>query len=529
MLLKTFIHRKKTKKILTLSLILFLVLFGYYNPRKNSSVINNVSIFADDSVSTHEYFEGYNLYILERENTETHSIIDRKILLTDLDNNIINEKKLGSNSVLSDIKFINSSTILYGDNNGIRMWNIETNVSVDLGFGSHHEIAYNYRNNTFLALGGHIVDINGTLYNYDLINEYNSSGILVRSLDTQDYVEPWQICPYANVINVTIDITHANSISFDEDENAIYLNCRNTNTFYKIDYATGDLIWGLGEYGNFTMFDIYGNQKDFLFFHCHSLEKIAENKFLLFDNDFHNQTNAIDKQSRYVEITTDSDKMYANVTREWNSPTDYFSSLWGDCNLLPNDNLLGVFSYTMYQGKEIGSKLVEVNEEGEIVWILESPIEQEIKYTVNKVERFRFTPFVSNPKVTEEGDSIGFDWKIWYNFNAKTEFSGEYYIYLDNRLLLQDNLTFPKYWQPTQVNCTLKDLEPGNHMISIIVKDEDNHFSNESEFYNGEYLFKVKQSEALILGISLGIGIPVLIVTIIISWKFLVKLKKYDS
>jgi hypothetical protein len=306
----------------------------------------------------------------------------------------------------------------------------------------------------------------------------------------------------------------------------LYLNVRNVNTFYKIDYNTEELIWGLGEYGNFTMYDIYGNERDHLFYHSHSVEKIDDNSFLLFDNDFHNQTDALNKQSRYLEITIDETTMTANVTREWVGPEEFFSTIWGDCDLLPNDNLIGVFGYTSASGMATGSKIVEVNREGEIVWILESPIEQEIRYITYRVERFRFTPIVSSPVYTLAGNISQFNWNVWNNFKSRTTFEGEYYIMLDGQLMEKGEISFPRYWQSTEVEYSIEGLSPGKHEISLIVQDEGGHFSNESAFYQGGYEFKIEQKLAVILGISFGVGIPVITITIIFGRKYLLKRMK---
>ncbi len=517
-----------TKKTLAALLVLVIVLSVKTVTDRLSTESYSSSVYAENFDSSKSYFDGYNLFILERADAISQILIDRKILITDMDNNTVLEKEIPTNIALADIQFYNTTTILFGDSGSTKMWNIVTDEIVNLGFGGHHDIEINYLNNTFLTLDIYQIEIESNTYVYDNITEYDSSGMLVRSLDTRNYVEPEQLCPFLTVANISIDLTHANSICFDEDEQMLYLNCRNINTFYKIDYNTGDLIWGLGEYGNFTMYDIYGNEREHLFFHSHSLEKIFGNRFLLFDNDFHNQTNAINKQSRYVEITIDEDTMTANVTREWISPTEYFSPIWGDCDLLPNNNMLGVFGYTQYLGQETGSKVVEVNEKGEIVWLLESPLEQEIKYTIYKIERFRFTPIVSAPNMISSVNSSYFEWDVWYNFKSKTSFNGEYYVYLDNQIVKSDNITFPKYWESMQINYTAENLKPGKHEISLIVKDDQGHFSNDSDFYTGGFEFKIKQSVGVVIGIGLGVGIPIVATTVFIGRKYIRKRSKIE-
>ena len=502
-----------------------LLLFSFSYCMGNLSLASNeINVYGENYGSSSDFFEGYNLFILERKDASTGVIIDRKIVMTDMSNTIIKEKSIPSTSALADIEFYNTTTVIFGDSESTKMWNFETDVIVDLGFGGHHDLEINYINNTILTLGIESVEIEGQTYVFDLINEYSFNGTLIRSISTQDFVETTWICPFENVVNVSIDLTHANSICYDEEENMIYINCRNTNTFHKIDYKTGEEIWGLGEYGDFTMYNIYGQERDYLFFHPHSLEKIAGNKFLLFDNDFHNQTNAINKQSRLIEISVDETNMVAEITREWKSPIEYWSPIWGDCDLLPNGNLLGVFGYTTDMGLETGSKLVEVNKKGEITWLVESPLEENILFKIYKIERFRFAPIVSEPTITQTDDTVKFEWNVWHNFKSNTIFRGKYNIYLDDQLLISGNVDCPRYWEPLAVSYSLTDLTEDIHDISIIVEDERGQLSSDSEFYEGSFKFNLQTDLNTITPLSLGISIPIL-TAVSITFIFYVKRK----
>ncbi|MHA1200007.1 MAG: aryl-sulfate sulfotransferase [Candidatus Heimdallarchaeaceae archaeon] len=474
----------------------------------NQNTSNELIIYTENEELEPAAFLGYNVFV---RTGLSDSVLTRKIIIANLNDEIIFEKSAINISAQADIDLYNSTTVIIGDDESTTFWNFETDVMKKLDFGGHHETEVNYLNNTFFTLEDYEIEINNISYTYDLINERNSSGHVLRSIDTRDFVEPWQLCPYEDMIGTTVDVTHANSFLFDEDEKAIYLNCRNTNTFYKIDYITGELIWGIGEYGNFTLFDIYGNQNENLFYHCHALDKIDENTFILFDNDFHNQTDALNRQSRYVEITIDEEKMYANTTWQWIGPTDYWSSMWGDCNYLANQNKLGIFLRKAYHGTPVGSKVVEVDNEGNIVGEFMLPPDEETIYTSYRIERFRFSPIVSQPIITEEKEKISFEWQIWYNFKSKTNFTGKYYLYLDNQKISTGNILFPKYWAPKQLNYSLDVLELGQHTISLIVEDEGGHLSNESAFYPGVCVFEIGEITSVNLNIDRGIILPLII------------------
>ena len=47
-------------------------------------------------------------------------------------------------------------------------------------------------------------------------------------------------------------------IDWDYNNSIIYLNLRNTNTFYAINQTTGNIIWACGEFGNFTLLGANG-------------------------------------------------------------------------------------------------------------------------------------------------------------------------------------------------------------------------------------------------------------------------------
>ena len=162
------------------------------------SISTHLQIQNSPDETSSNRFEGYNLLVLEQRNYSTGGFLSRKIVITDLDGNTIIEREISSEPELADqpIEFINSTTLLYGDYGGAKLWNIETNVTVNLYFEGHHEIEMDYLRNAYFTLEWYEVDIEEESYRLDLINEYNSSGHLIRSIDTRNYIELWQTCPF---------------------------------------------------------------------------------------------------------------------------------------------------------------------------------------------------------------------------------------------------------------------------------------------------------------------------------------------
>ncbi|MHA1347198.1 MAG: aryl-sulfate sulfotransferase [Candidatus Heimdallarchaeaceae archaeon] len=403
-----------------------------------------------------------------------------------------------------------------------------TNDTMTLGFYGHHDYERNYANNTYFTLKCHVIEINGTKYLFDKIVEYNQTAEIIWEKDTMDFVNISQWCPFSDMESGIADLTHSNSVFYDEDDDSIYLNMRNTNTFYKLDHKTGDIIWALGEYGDFAMYDLHGKKKNILFYHGHALEKVSNDTFIYFDNDLHNQTDATNFHSRIMEIRINVEKMMANITWEWIAPTEYYSGWWGDADKLPNKNRLGVFGTHSHPSTDLGARIVEVTEEGNITWDLSFAPDGLATFGAYRVERIRFAPFVSEPRIQNLSETERVvEWDIWYNFRSKTEFEGSYEIIIDNEIIKEEKINFPKYWKSLTVNCVLKDLSVGEHTVRIVVMDEAGHLSNETEFEDSmdTITFSVLVSKGLVIGLSVG-GSFILIATLILIWFKIIKKKR---
>jgi hypothetical protein len=85
---------------------------------------------------------------------------------------------------------------------------------------------------------------------------------------------------------------------WDYKQNIIYLNIRNLNTFCAINKTSGELIWSCGEHGNFKLLNTEGQIVKSLWYHSHALKQASNGVFEMFDNEFHNQTNPQNANSR---------------------------------------------------------------------------------------------------------------------------------------------------------------------------------------------------------------------------------------
>ncbi|MFC2075743.1 aryl-sulfate sulfotransferase [candidate division KSB1 bacterium] len=172
----------------------------------------------------------------------------------------------------------------------------------------------------------------------DALVEYDQDGILVWSWD------PFEHYSTADFDSVTFagafarqenDWTHTNSMSYDPDEDMIYICPRNLDRITKIDHVTGEVVWNMGRdmpSGEVT----FGH--DLKFSRQHSIEKLPNGNLFLFDNGPNNTP----KVSRCleIEVTEGVDDTTATIVWSYTLPDSLYSSSNSDCDRLPNGNTL---------------------------------------------------------------------------------------------------------------------------------------------------------------------------------------------
>ena len=183
------------------------------------------------------------------------------------------------------------------------------------------------------------------------------------------------------------DWTHGNDVTVSLDGQFYFVNFRNTDNFAKVDRETGELVWIAGRNGDFSLLE-NGVEKESLWYHSHVVKEVEPNVFIMFDNDFHNQTH-LDSyppgedpyvtyyggQSRLIEVTLDESTMTGEVTWNYTAGVEYFSAIFGDIDILPNGNILGVFGTPVHKfsvdqddSKEsFGASLLEINRDGDLI------------------------------------------------------------------------------------------------------------------------------------------------------------------
>ncbi len=260
------------------------------------------------------------------------------------------------------------------------IWNMTSNTTEDFpNVLSEHDIQYDPNNNTFLTLQDYVTQVGNNSILFDKIVQLDANGNVLWSWDTYNNIPLSEASTFNETTKVngqTVeDFTHANSLDWDYNNGIIYLNSRCTNTFYKINQTTGDIVWACGEFGNFTLIGDNGDVVSSLWYHSHDVKEVSPDVFTMFDNDYENVTNPDDCHSRMLELTLNETSMTAYVNWSWEAPTQYWNDYAGGTVLLPNGDFIGDFgdpSHQLTQNQpwnfnNTGAVFAEVNTDGQIV------------------------------------------------------------------------------------------------------------------------------------------------------------------
>jgi hypothetical protein len=269
------------------------------------------------------------------------------------------------------------------------IWNFVTNTTQDFpNVVSEHDIQYDPDNGSFLVLRDYIRQVGNNSILFDKVMQVDSNGTVLWTWDTYDHIPLSEASPFnetstTKIAGATVeDFTHANTLDWDYNNSIIYLNLRNTNTFYKIDQSTGNIIWACGEFGNFTLLGADGNPVSNLWYHSHDVKEVAPDVFTMFDNDYENNTNPNNCHSSLLELTLNEASMTAYVNWRWEAPTQYWNNYGGATVILPNGDYLGAFGDPTHQLTQnqpwnfnnTGAVLIEVNPAGQIVKTVTFPV-----------------------------------------------------------------------------------------------------------------------------------------------------------
>jgi hypothetical protein len=397
------------------------------------------------------------------------------------------------NSAHTVQRFINSTTIALGGQEGtMDLWNYKTNILQSLNVpAGHHDFDYNPETNTFMVLEYSMSDEiwDGWTILYDKLSEYNMDGDLLWEWDGQDYF-PFNSTRHTSLgFNATFhggaDWMHVSSFTWDKEEEALYICVRNLDTILKVDYNTKDILWEAGKNTSYTSYDINGVIKESLWYHPHSLEKIGDNRFIIYDNDLFNLSNpdtmGVENSqgtSRFLEFEIDESSKTINEIWSWSSSDSsyYLPESGTDADRLPDGNTLGIFgNKALVLNLPDDAFVTEVSKSGEIVWEISITGQDETYFWIQTLERFYEQPLVNfeSVNIDLENGEIDLNITTWNSFkiNAKTE--GKISLKVDRETLFEEEVIFLPQWQPNNVIISLQNIESNAKRIELVVENED--------------------------------------------------------
>lgn len=260
---------------------------------------------------------------------------------------------------------------------GSYLWNFETDVTIhilkELDIKGHHELLIEDRYFTTLRRSGK--------HGWDTIVQIDIEGNALTFFNSTEYFLE-QPCNDSR----NNDWLHSNDVTVSLDGQFYYINFRNADSIGKINIESKELMWICGRDGDFTLKDSEGNAVESLWYHSHIIKEIRPNVFLMFDNDLHNSSKNYPKwtnpqesnfggQSRLIEFTIDPVTMEAWISWDYTPSEIFYSSGFGDIELLSNGNIVGVFGQQPHKfnidgsltDEPFGASIHEVNEDGELV------------------------------------------------------------------------------------------------------------------------------------------------------------------
>jgi len=168
------------------------------------------------------------------------------------------------------------------------------------------------------------------------------------------------------------DYSHSNTIEPDPRDGSLYVSCRNMNCVLKVDRNSGEIIWRLGENGDFEM------DSEDRFYHQHSPELQLNGNLLIFDNGTGRPEEDGGEYSRAIELALDEGNMTAQAVWTYRHEPDLFCPIWSDADRLPNGNTLVIFGTRSPMGPLPDSpqtgdttRYIEVTPGGGVVWEVE--------------------------------------------------------------------------------------------------------------------------------------------------------------
>lgn len=246
--------------------------------------------------------------------------------------------------------------------------------------GIHHDIIELPNGNLLVASNSN----NGASIE-DLVVELDrASGSIVKSWDLNKILDPKR---KALPDTGSTDWFHMNSLFYDATDKSIIISGRAQSAVVKIDYASGNLKWIIGNpnFWNdsfssylFTPVDASGAKidvsgQDFWQYGQHAAERLQNGNILMYDdgdyrNYYDNQNVPQTSYSRAVEYSIDEQAKTIKLVWEFNNKKSQFTPYTGYVQDLSNANRIIAYMGGAFAVGATGPKIVEINKNNQILF-----------------------------------------------------------------------------------------------------------------------------------------------------------------
>ena len=305
-------------------------------------------------------------------NTYFQSMASRVVVVCDMEGNVSWEYRDPAAHQIGDFEILEDGNILYMTEGAPKIISFEDQSIL----WEHKKIAGHHA--LILSPMGTLMMIQSEWFDVDYdpwkpVNKVHGDKIIEMDLDTHEIFWEWRLRDYvdpiehhhekemAKIVDGSRPWSHCNTLKFYPDYpfdgqhyDAVLLNSRHLDTFWMIDYVTGEILWACGQHGTFGRMDPPAEP---IFSHAHDVELLENGNFIMYDNGNYRAR----PLSRALEIRVNP--VAGTVEEIWSwTETDFKLYDWdmGDANRLPNGNTIVTNS--------LMGRLIEVNPSGEKVW-----------------------------------------------------------------------------------------------------------------------------------------------------------------